>query len=316
MLTFLKDRAEQLRNNCVNFGLSVQELPVVVPKMMPFKHPRQGMFHDIHIREFDLEVGMRAFNIPKRRDADIERAIRFADLGGFAREYTLDSPTYSKPKLTPPDYSAVGARIAALTRAALPHGVDRDRNPAMCGPVQQTLERAGFTWLGCGHFSVVVGHPEHPNRAFKFGLKKEDSGAAYAAWCRANPGDHVPTVYHTERFQNGYFVVLPLFQRYVSGECAEMDMEYKMACSAIYEPLTTDKEQRLARSLGVLAIADTASKIGAFFLGLAQIDLHGENVMVGTSEWGGKRLIITDPVSFTTSKQCSINYDRTLPVVL
>jgi hypothetical protein len=284
VLTFLKDRADAVHNNAVKFGLVKPQVVAVKPApLFKQERPRLGMFDHM----MPLRRGISAFSAIDLRYLDTQ--------GGLYRGE-------SRPTPTPPDYSAIGARIAALARKAFPDGVDRDLYPESCGPIRQVLEEGGFTWLGAGHFSVVVAHRDHPERAFKFGLKKEDSGAAYAAWCRANPGDHVPEVFHTERFQNGYFVALPLLKRYHEGEDAYMDIQYRVAVAAVHQPLTTDKEHRLAQSLGAGTIARTASAIGVFFAGLAQIDLHAENVMVGTYSWGGKCLVITDPVSFSTTK--------------
>ena len=68
---------------------------------------------------------------------------------------------------------------------------------------------AGFTMLGNGHFSAAYAHDMLPGKVIKVGFKKEDSGAAYVAFCRMHQGrDGIPNVYHVERHAGCYTVVL------------------------------------------------------------------------------------------------------------
>ena len=59
---------------------------------------------------------------------------------------------------------------------------------------------AGFNLLGNGHFSAAFKHDLLPGRVIKVGFKKEDSGAAYVAFCRMHQGRvGIPNVYHVAR---------------------------------------------------------------------------------------------------------------------
>ena len=88
------------------------------------------------------------------------------------------------------------------------------------------LESMGFDLLGSGYFSAVFSHSDCPDLAFKVGFKKEDSGAAYAAFCRnyqsnAKAGrcgyskeiaKHFPEILHIERQEKCYMVVMPQYE--------------------------------------------------------------------------------------------------------
>lgn len=129
----------------------------------------------------------------------------------------------------------------------------------------------GFKYAGGGYFSVVFTKGE---LAIKMGTKGEDSGAAYAAWARDNAGlAGVPVIHHIERYgRQSYTVVMPRY--------AEVKN---------YEQARAVKEGRMGE------VSETYKKIAAFFKGVAEMDLHGDNIMrdpvTGT-------IIITDPVSF------------------
>jgi len=75
--------------------------------------------------------------------------------------------------------------------------------------LERSLKSAGFVVLGAGFFSVVLRHVDLHEKVLKVGLKKEDSAAAYTAWCRINQGRAgVPAVYETKRTAGCYVVVL------------------------------------------------------------------------------------------------------------
>lgn len=145
--------------------------------------------------------------------------------------------------------------------------------------LESSTESKGFTLLGSGHFSGAFAHPDIPGLVIKVGLKKEDSGAAYAAWCRANQGMvGVPVIHHIARHKSCYTVVLdhlePLY------EYADVDVydggTYKEGGAELFK-----------------AYKVVQQGVGN---GLASFDMHAGNVMVDPKT---KQLVITDPVSFT-----------------
>lgn len=91
---------------------------------------------------------------------------------------------------------------------------------------KRRLVSMGFDLLGAGYFSAVFSHSDCPDLAFKVGFKKEDSGAAYAAFCRnyqsnAKAGrcgyskeiaKHLPEILHIERQEKCYMVVMPQYE--------------------------------------------------------------------------------------------------------
>ena len=169
--------------------------------------------------------------------------------------------------------------------------------------LEQATESKGFTLLGSGHFSGAYSHPDIPGLVIKVGLKKEDSGAAYAAWCRANQGmAGVPVIHHIARHESCYTVVLdrlkPLYE-YVDvdvygGEIykeggAELFKAYKVVQQGVGNGIRLPTAQ-------YEKLQGTSLAIHNFFNGIASFDLHSGNVMVDPKT---KQLVITDPVSFT-----------------
>lgn len=157
------------------------------------------------------------------------------------------------------------------------------------------LKDAGFNRLGNGHFSAAYEHALLPGKVIKVGFKKEDSGAAYAAFCRMNQGrEGIPTVYDIQRHAGCYTVVLdylnPLNDR-CEGESDKVRHHFRAAREIIEEDCF-DAAEEYPISEGFIA---TCKDIRRFFLGIASFDCHSGNVM--KDQMG--RLIITDPVSFS-----------------
>jgi len=165
---------------------------------------------------------------------------------------------------------------------------------------------AGFQLLGSGHFAAVFAHANYPDIAFKFGFKKEDSGATYAAWARDNQDlVGVPIIHYMTRRAAGYCVVMKRYQ--ALSEAVDLDRVF--ACHAalmwvIEDGASMTSEFTCWRGLirrGVICdfiSADlyyTAAEIRSFFSEVAFLDLHDENVMLDPDT---QQLVITDPVSF------------------
>lgn len=167
------------------------------------------------------------------------------------------------------------------------------------------LERAtkskGFTLLGSGHFSGAYSHPDIPGLVIKVGLKKEDSGAAYAAWCRANQGmEGVPVIHHIARHESCYTVVLDHLEPLLDYVNVYVDKVYKEGGKELLAAYRI-AQRAIMRGEAVLTgkykgLANTSLEIHKFFSGIAAFDMHSDNVMVDPAT---KQLIIIDPVSFT-----------------
>ena len=154
---------------------------------------------------------------------------------------------------------------------------------------------AGFKMLGNGHFSAAYSHPLLPNRVIKVGFKKEDSGAAYTAFCRMYQGRAgIPNIYDVQRHAGCYTVVLDALndcerfnndEYYKYAEIASDIIDYK---SDVHDGLTGwDGE-----------FVETCKLIRKFFEGIASFDMHSGNNMF--SDDGTP--FITDPVSFSQKK--------------
>lgn len=192
------------------------------------------------------------------------------------------------------DVSPYGGAVDALYKAVGGFRVPGHEYMESMPGWRAFLERvnaAGFTLLGCGYFSAVFQHKSNPGLAFKFGFKKEDSGAAYAAWCRANKGRAaVPNVHMITRRSAGYVVVMDKYEPYWSAPTSrpvarELD-DFK---SVIYRRHEGRHEHLTPAQYA------TVMDIRNFFEGMARFDLHSDNVMYDPRT---DQLIITDPVSF------------------
>lgn len=153
---------------------------------------------------------------------------------------------------------------------------------------------AGFNLLGNGHFSAAFKHELLPGRVIKVGFKKEDSGAAYVAFCRMHQGRvGIPNVYHVARHAGCYTVVLdelePCNRRsnHLHDHYADLAY-YFVECG--YEPEEHHEND--------LPFIETCQMIRDFFCGIASFDMHSGNIMFTKD---GKP-VITDPVSFSADR--------------
>ena len=152
---------------------------------------------------------------------------------------------------------------------------------------------AGFSLLGNGHFSAAFKHELLPGKVIKVGFKKEDSGAAYVAFCRMHQGRvGIPNVYHVARHAGCYTVVLDELEpcrRSNNGHDRFADLAY---CFVEGEPDPDDYSE------GDQPFIETCQMIRKFFYGIASFDMHSGNIMFTKD---GKP-VITDPVSFSADR--------------
>lgn len=161
--------------------------------------------------------------------------------------------------------------------------------------LSELTKDAGFNRLGNGHFSAAYSHPLLPNKVIKVGFKKEDSGAAYTAFCRMHQGrPGIPNIYDVQRHAGCYTVVLDALQESDTWGNTTHDHYAEMARDVIeynsneYNELTGwDAE-----------FVETCKMIRKFFEGIASFDMHSGNIMFTH----GDVPYITDPVSFTQRK--------------
>ena len=148
-------------------------------------------------------------------------------------------------------------------------------------------EERGIERLGNGAFSVVYKHPSCPGLVIKVGLRSnEDTALTYLAYARANPGPHIPKVYHLCR-GTGYFIA-------VLDELYEAEEAYFLS----------DLNGRWDESTSPECVALQAIK--KFFRGAGSIDMHSENVMQDKDG----NLVLTDPVSYKQSRELCTGIER------
>ncbi|WEU80554.1 serine-threonine kinase [Klebsiella phage Amrap] len=155
----------------------------------------------------------------------------------------------------------------------------------------------GFNLLGNGHFSAAFKHELLPGRVIKVGFKKEDSGAAYVAFCRMHQGRvGIPNVYHVARHAGCYTVVLDEL-----GPCRRHDNETHEHYADLANYFVENSDAELGDFPGSekeLPFVETCQMINKFFHGIASFDMHSGNIMFTKD---GKP-VITDPVSFSADR--------------
>lgn len=192
------------------------------------------------------------------------------------------------------------ALIADIVNAETSDGDDTDSSWGLeSQDYWQTLKikakDAGFNLLGNGHFSAAFKHELLPGKVIKVGFKKEDSGAAYVAFCRMHQGRvGIPNVYHVARHAGCYTVVL---DELVPCERHEND-EHDRYAELAYYFVESDCEPEDQREDDQPFI-QTCKEIRKFFHGIASFDMHSGNIMFTKD---GKP-VITDPVSFSQDRE-------------
>lgn len=159
------------------------------------------------------------------------------------------------------------------------------------------MRDAGFRMLGNGHFSAAYSHEMLPGRVIKVGFKKEDSGAAYTAFCRMHQGRAgIPNVYHVARHAGCYTVVL---DRLNSCNRYDNDTHAKYASVALqFIELSGGDADEYAQYVSKEFI-ETCKMIRDFFNGIAVFDMHSGNIMFDDNDVP----YITDPVSFSHDRE-------------
>lgn len=154
---------------------------------------------------------------------------------------------------------------------------------------------AGFNLLGNGHFSAAFKHELLPGKVIKVGFKKEDSGAAYVAFCRMHQGRvGIPNVYHVARHAGCYTVVLDELE---PCNRSGNHLHDRYADLAYYfvegEPDPEDYAE------DDQPFIQTCKEIRKFFHGIASFDMHSGNIMFTKDG----QPVITDPVSFSQDRE-------------
>lgn len=191
------------------------------------------------------------------------------------------------------------ALIADIVNAETSDGDDTDSDWGLeRQDYWQTLKikakDAGFNLLGNGHFSAAFKHELLPGRVIKVGFKKEDSGAAYVAFCRMHQGRvGIPNVYHVARHAGCYTVVLDELE-----PCQRRDIELHDHYADLAYYVVECDEVPDGHHEKDLTFIETCKMIHKFFHGIASFDMHSGNIMFTKD---GKP-VITDPVSFSADR--------------
>lgn len=179
------------------------------------------------------------------------------------------------------------------------------------GAFENKAKEAGFIKLGSGYFSQAWTHPEINRYAIKLGFKKEDSGAAYAAYCRANQGKAgIPVIHEIMRTRACYVVLMDKLIEFctIKSIYDAKSKYYSLANKGkVLKPRCIDAynlvrivieymcpERWLTPEQMESELFKTAIDIKEYFEGVASFDIHSGNIMI--DKFGN--LVITDPVSF------------------
>lgn len=161
--------------------------------------------------------------------------------------------------------------------------------------LHELTKDAGFKRLGNGHFSAAYSHPLLPGKVIKVGFKKEDSGAAYTAFCRMYQGRAgIPNVYDVQRHAGCYTVVLDAL-----NDCESWGNETHEKYAEIARDIIDYKSDAHDELTGWDGeFVETCKLIRKFFEGIAAFDMHSGNIMFSDDDTP----FITDPVSFSQKK--------------
>lgn len=155
------------------------------------------------------------------------------------------------------------------------------------------MRDAGFKMLGNGHFSAAYSHEMLPGRVIKVGFKKEDSGAAYTAFCRMHQGRAgIPNIYHVARHAGCYTVVLDHLKS-CDIDANDVHEKYTRAAERFIE--CTGGDAYWHAQFVSMEFIETCKMIREFFNGIATFDMHSGNIMFDENDVP----YITDPVSFS-----------------
>lgn len=162
------------------------------------------------------------------------------------------------------------------------------------------LQAEGFKRLGNGHFSAAYSHQMLPGKVIKVGFKKEDSGAAYVAFCRMHQGHAgIPAIHDVQRHAGCYTVIMDRLD--CAREAAQRNIELMVTHNLVSQAVecgNIDRWNEADLSESDKALAATGIEIYNFFHGIARFDMHWGNVMLDKE----RNLIITDPVSFSNDE--------------
>lgn len=161
--------------------------------------------------------------------------------------------------------------------------------------MSRQLRDMGFMYCGHGYFSSVFKHADTPGVVYKLSMRTDDAYAAFALWARANPNQHAPLLHDIQR---GRRAVVFAIKEYISLGEAQLRGQLPMHFSALHlmGRVSVNKPNTLYRRNLVKYLRE----IRKFFNGVAEIDIHGANLMFDPDS---KRIIVTDPVSFTKSSE-------------
>lgn len=164
--------------------------------------------------------------------------------------------------------------------------------------LNEYMRGAGFVKLGNGHFSAAYRHHLLPQKVIKVGFKKEDSGAAYAAFCRMHQGKQgIPTIHDIQRHAGCYTVVLDELEALPQDYWGDVDDSHEVydQFDMVRDVINYEESREHFGSELMEDLYATAKSIRKFFDGIARFDMHSGNAMMDKRG----NLVITDPVSFS-----------------
>lgn len=192
------------------------------------------------------------------------------------------------------------ALLADLVNAETEDGTLTELNTCLEGQdwwhtLHELTKDAGFKRLGNGHFSAAYSHPLLPGKVIKVGFKKEDSGAAYTAFCRMHQGRAgIPNIYDVQRHAGCYTVVLDAL---VESDTWAND-EHERYADIARDVIEYNSNEHNDLYGWDEEFVETCKMIRKFFDGIASFDMHSGNIMFDEDDTP----YITDPVSFTQRK--------------
>lgn len=206
----------------------------------------------------------------------------------------VDTPLDSRGYLTHGEQVPQITAAVSLGRELAYHAKPNSQG-LLCGWFKHSREAReyGLDVLGTGNWSVVVWRPDLGPYVVKISRGQDDSYAGYAAWCRAH--QHlpcVPRIHYVWSCPDTGHVMYVLDRLEPLDDIDAEDISNVIACPGWVSEDVMEYQQYNYPDLP--AARETFEAIEFAFWGLADFDLHHENVMQDAEG----RLVITDPLSY------------------
>lgn len=180
----------------------------------------------------------------------------------------------------------------------------------------EQLKPTELTVLGLGLYSIVVSHPNYPERAFKVSTSRWDGYREFAKFCLERQGySFIPNIYSMEVQGDFSWYELDLLNQLdLSSEPSTNDViarqqEAFYIAESVFEGdeaaawLDIDSDTRCNNYLDMQCLVELCNEIRSTYIGLYEVDFHDNNAMIDATG----NFVLTDVLA---KRQC-VNIELT-----